>query len=74
MVAGFLWRFADDRDAEASADDFGDVAERDALVADGVIARAGRALLERQAVEMCGVEAVYRGPAVAAVNTASASA
>ena len=50
-----------------AADGLGDLFCGNALVADGVEARARGAFFERQSIDAHGIEAVYRGPLVKAV-------
>ena len=54
-----------DRQIQAPADGFGDIAHRHAFLGDRVIFRASFCLLDRQPVEAGGVEHVRRGPAIA---------
>ena len=53
--------------AEAAADDLGDLPERDALVGDAVQPRARRGRLKREPVQPRGVQGVHGGPAVGPV-------
>lgn len=67
MFGCFLGRLRYHRDVQAAADCSGDVAKRDAFFRDSVIARSRGALFKRQAEKICGIEAVHRGPTVAAI-------
>jgi hypothetical protein len=57
-----------DRKVEASTNDLGDHAHRDALFSDSVQPSAGRRRLEREAEQACRVEAVDSRPAVGAAT------
>ena len=64
-MAGCLFRgLGDDRYVQAAADNFGDVASRNALVGDPVVPGARCTLLERQPEKMGGVDPVHAGPAI----------
>src|SRR5581483_4818773 len=65
---GFFGRFADEGDVQATGDDFGDVAKLDALVGDAVVSGSRGAVFQREPEEARRVEAMDRGPAVAAVS------
>ena len=56
-----------DRHAESGGDDLGDLAHRHALLGDGMLARAGFVLVERQPVEPRHVAHMRGRPAVGAV-------
>ena len=69
MRGGVCGRFADDLQAEAAADRFGDAAKPDAFFGDGVIARAARrACLERKAIEPRRIAPMHRWPDIVAVG------
>src|SRR6185295_8347642 len=59
------------RDAKATADGLGDVAERDTLFGHPVKAHTSRHLLQREAVQTRGIERVQGGPAVGPVADVS---
>src|SRR5215469_15076186 len=62
-----LGRHGRDRQVEVTPDHLGDVADRHALVADGVQPRARWSLLHCQAEQVRGVQHVHRGPATGPV-------
>src|SRR5689334_14063004 len=67
MFGGLFGRDRGDGNFQLAADDLGDIANANALIAYSMIARAGDALLEREAIDGGDVRAVGRGPAIGAV-------
>ncbi len=67
MIAGLLGRQRRDRHPQRPANRFRDGAKRHAFFRHRMIASARDALLQRQPVQPCGVEAVHRAPAVTSV-------
>src|SRR5258708_22212562 len=63
----FLRRQGNHRHLETLADDFSDVANRDAFFGDRVVPRAGLALLQSEPVEARDIGPVCRRPAIASI-------
>src|SRR5919202_5666492 len=67
MTSRFIGRSRHHRQIQVSTNDFGNLANWYAFVGHTVVTSAGNALLQRQPVQMSGIEPVHSRPAVATV-------
>src|SRR4029077_1042275 len=67
MIGGFLRRFADDRNVQATADCLGYLPGLYSLVDDTVIGGSSTTFLEHESVKMRSIEPMHRGPAIKTV-------
>src|SRR5581483_8307533 len=67
MLRRFVGSFGDDRHTEPATDSTGDISERHSFVANPMIPRAGRTLLDDEPIEVRRIEPVHGGPTIVAL-------